>query len=94
MGIDKYNQACRAIVMRYSAEWQKTVTRVGRWIDFENDYKTMYPSYMESVWWVFSQLHQKGLVYRGFKVRTALAAARPHAAPRRTHAATAAAARR
>ena len=54
---------------RYSKEWEKTVTRLGRWIDFENDYKTMDPSFMESVWWVFSQLWAKGLVYKGFKVR-------------------------
>ena len=53
---------------RYSKEWEKTVTRLGRWIDFENDYKTMDPSFMESVWWVFSQLWAKGLVYKGFKV--------------------------
>jgi hypothetical protein len=45
-----------------------TVTRLGRWIDFENDYKTLNPSFMESVWWVFGQLWEKGLVYRGFKV--------------------------
>ena len=68
MGIDKYNDLCRNIVMRYSGEWQRIVKRVGRWIDFENDYKTMYPWFMESVWWVFSELFKKGFVYRGFKV--------------------------
>jgi len=68
MGIGAYNEACRAIVMRYSGEWEATVTRVGRWIDFQADYKTMSPEFMESVWWVFKQLHEKGLVYRGFKV--------------------------
>ncbi|KAK9085817.1 hypothetical protein Sjap_026228 [Stephania japonica] len=68
MGIDKYNEECRSIVTRYVAEWEKTVTRMGRWIDFKNDYKTMDIDYMESVWWVFSQLCEKGLVYRGFKV--------------------------
>ena len=68
MGIAKYNEACRGIVMRYSAEWERIVTRCGRWIDFQNDYKTMHLSYMESVWWVFKQLWEKGLVYRGFKV--------------------------
>ncbi len=53
------------------------MTRLGRWIDFENDYKTMDPSFMESVWWVFSQLWAKGLVYKGFKVwRTFLKTAR------------------
>lgn len=54
--------------MRYAGEWEKTVTRLGRWIDFKNDYKTMDASFMESVWWVFGQLWEKGLVYRGFKV--------------------------
>jgi isoleucyl-tRNA synthetase len=44
------------------------VHRLGRWIDFENDYKTLDPTFMESVWWVFQQLHEKGLVYKGFKV--------------------------
>ncbi|RNF08377.1 isoleucine--tRNA ligase [Trypanosoma rangeli] len=68
LGIDKYNDTCQSIVMRYSEEWRKTVTRMGRWIDFDNDYKTMYMSYMESVWWVFRQLWDKGLIYRGFKV--------------------------
>jgi len=68
MGIDKYNSECRGIVMRYSKEWEKTVKRVGRWIDFENDYKTMHVTFMETVWWVFKQLHDKGLIYRGFKV--------------------------
>ena len=70
MGIDKYNEECRAIVMRYAKEWEITVTRLGRWIDFENDYKTLNLSFMESVWWVFGQLWEKGLVYRGFKVRS------------------------
>lgn len=68
MGIAEYNRQCRAIVMRYSSEWESTVTRLGRWIDFKNDYKTMYPWFMESVWWVFKQLYNKGFVYRGFKV--------------------------
>lgn len=68
MGIDKYNEECRSIVTRYVGEWEKTVTRMGRWIDFKNDYKTMDLNYMESVWWVFGQLYEKGLVYRGFKV--------------------------
>lgn len=68
MGIDKYNAECRAIVMRYSAEWRKTVERLGRWIDFDNDYKTLNTPFMESVWWVFGQLWKKDLVYRGLKV--------------------------
>ncbi|KAJ2622290.1 isoleucine--tRNA ligase, partial [Coemansia sp. RSA 1694] len=68
MGIDNYNAECRAIVMRYASEWRSTVERLGRWIDFDNDYKTLDTSFMESVWWVFKQLHSKGLVYRGMKV--------------------------
>jgi isoleucyl-tRNA synthetase len=68
MGIAKYNEECRAIVMRYSSEWRETIDRLGRWIDFDNDYKTMHPTFMESVWWVFKQLHEKDAVYRGFRV--------------------------
>lgn len=68
MGIAAYNKECRSIVMRYASEWEKVVNRIGRWIDFENDYKTLYPSFMESVWWVFSELHKKGMVYRGYRV--------------------------
>eukprot|EP00668_Euglena_longa_P014268 GGOE01018247.1.p1 GENE.GGOE01018247.1~~GGOE01018247.1.p1 ORF type:complete len:1070 (+),score=313.51 GGOE01018247.1:91-3300(+) len=67
-GIANYNNACRSIVQKYAKEWETIVGRTGRWIDFENDYKTMNLSFMESVWWVFSQLHKKGLVYRGVKV--------------------------
>lgn len=68
MGIPAYNAECRAIVMRYQNEWKETVERMGRWIDFDGGYKTMNTSFMESVWWVFGQLYQKGLVYRGFRV--------------------------
>lgn len=68
MGVDKYNDTCRGIVTRYTKEWERTVTRLGRWIDFENDYKTMDPTFMESVWWVFKELFQKDLVYQGYKV--------------------------
>lgn len=68
MGIDNYNKECRAIVMRYSGEWRETIGRLGRWIDFDNDYKTLYPTFMESVWWAFAELFDKGLVYRGFRV--------------------------
>lgn len=68
MGVDKYNAECRGIVQRYTGEWEKTVTRLGRWIDFKNDYKTMDPQFMESVWWVFKTMFDKGLVYRGYKV--------------------------
>lgn len=68
MGVDKYNAECRGIVQRYTAEWRKQVTRLGRWIDFDNDYKTMDPQFMESVWWVFKTMFEKDLVYRGYKV--------------------------
>uniref|UniRef100_A0A7E4W0U0 Isoleucine--tRNA ligase, cytoplasmic n=1 Tax=Panagrellus redivivus TaxID=6233 RepID=A0A7E4W0U0_PANRE len=68
MGIANYNKECRAIVMRYATEWRITIERLGRWIDFDNDYKTLYPTFMESVWWVFSELVKKDLVYRGVKV--------------------------
>lgn len=66
-GIGKFNDACRASVLKYAEEWRKTVNRMGRWIDMENDYKTMDLNYMESVWWVFKSLHDKGLVYQGRK---------------------------
>lgn len=68
LGIDKFNQACRASIMAYDKEWKKTIRRLGRWVDFEHAYKTMDLSYMESVWWGFSQLHQKKLIYKGRKV--------------------------
>ncbi|KAL2821285.1 tRNA synthetases class I-domain-containing protein [Aspergillus cavernicola] len=68
LGIEKYNEECRAIVMRFASEWRETIERLGRWIDFDNDYKTMNTSFMESVWWVFKQLFDKGLVYKGFRV--------------------------
>ena len=68
LGVAGYNDECRAIVQRYVKEWRHTITRIGRWIDFDNDYKTMDAWYMESVWWVFKQLWDKGLIYQGVKV--------------------------
>ncbi|ODV81974.1 uncharacterized protein CANTADRAFT_44761 [Suhomyces tanzawaensis NRRL Y-17324] len=68
MGIDKYNAECRAIVMRYADEWRSTIKRLGRWIDMDNDYKTLYPEFMESVWWGFKELFKKDTVYRGLRV--------------------------
>ncbi|PWY66423.1 isoleucyl-tRNA synthetase,cytoplasmic [Aspergillus heteromorphus CBS 117.55] len=68
IGIEKYNEECRAIVMRFASEWRQTIERLGRWIDFDNDYKTMNMGFMESVWWVFKQLFDKDLVYRGYRV--------------------------
>ncbi|MBQ6674027.1 MAG: isoleucine--tRNA ligase [Spirochaetia bacterium] len=67
-GIAKFNESCRKIVLRYTGEWRKTVTRMGRWVDFDNDYKTMNPDYMESIWWVVKQLWDKGLAYEGFYI--------------------------
>ncbi len=67
-GIAKFNEECRSIVLRYTEEWKTTVNRMGRWVDFDKTYHTMDKSFMESVWWVFAQLYQKGLVYEGFKV--------------------------
>ncbi|CAN6194017.1 unnamed protein product [Urochloa humidicola] len=67
-GIGNYNEKCRSIVTKYVSEWEAVVKRTGRWIDFRNDYKTMDINFMESVWWVFAQLWEKDLVYKGFKV--------------------------
>ncbi|MEY3587610.1 MAG: isoleucyl-tRNA synthetase [Actinomycetota bacterium] len=67
-GIDKFNDACRTSVLRYTDEWRRYVTRQARWVDFDNDYKTLDPAYMESVMWAFRTLWDKGLVYEGFRV--------------------------
>ena len=67
-GIDKFNDACRTSVLRYTDEWQRYVTRQARWVDFANDYKTLDTPYMESVMWAFRTLWDKGLIYEGFRV--------------------------
>ncbi len=67
-GIAKFNEECRSIVLRYTGEWKKTVDRMGRWVDFGDTYRTMDMPFMESVWWVFSELWNQDLVYEGFKV--------------------------
>ncbi len=67
-GVSGYNQACRDIVQRYASQWRQTITRLGRWVDFDNDYKTMQPDFMESVWWVFKQIWDKDYIYHGTKV--------------------------
>ena len=67
-GVANFNEECRKIVLRYTSEWRTTIERIGRWVDFDNDYKTMDRSFMESVWWVFRQLWDKGLIYKGLKV--------------------------
>ncbi len=67
-GVDKFNEACRSIVLRYTSEWETVVTRMGRWVDFRRGYRTMDRNFMESVWWVFKALWDKGLVYEGYKI--------------------------
>jgi len=67
-GIDKFNDACRSSVLQYTDDWRAYVTRQARWVDFDNDYKTLDLSYMESVMWAFKTLWDKGLIYEGFRV--------------------------
>jgi isoleucyl-tRNA synthetase len=68
MGIEKFNEACQASVLKYTNEWRAYVTRQARWVDFDNDYKTLDPTFMESVIWAFKQLWDKGLAYEGNRV--------------------------
>jgi isoleucyl-tRNA synthetase len=68
LGIETFNAKCRESVLRYTDEWQAYVRRQARWVDFDHDYKTLDPDYMESVMWAFKQLYDKGLVYEGFRV--------------------------
>ena len=68
LGIAQFNQACRSEVMRLDSEWKSIIDRLGRWVDFDHNYKTMDKSFMESVWWGFKQLHDHGLIYQGKKV--------------------------
>ena len=68
MGIDAFNEACRASVLKYTQEWRAYVTRQARWVDFDHDYKTLDLGYMESVLWAFKQLWDKGLAYEGNRV--------------------------
>ena len=67
-GIDKFNEACRAQVQTNTENWEKITRKIGRWVDFENDYKTMDIDFMESVWWVFKELWEKELIYQDYKV--------------------------
>lgn len=67
IGIKKFNEAARKKVLIYASEWKKIIPRIGRWVDMENDYKTMDADYMESVLWVFKQLYQKNFIYEGYK---------------------------
>ena len=68
MGLTEFNSFCRTSVLRYTKEWEEYVTRQGRWVDFENDYKTLDLDFMESVLWAFKTLYDKGLIYKGFRV--------------------------
>jgi isoleucyl-tRNA synthetase len=68
LGVDVFNERCRSIVLRYTREWREVVTRMGRWVDFDHDYKTMDPAFMESIWWVFKALWEKGLIYEGHRI--------------------------
>ncbi|HVN82456.1 MAG TPA: isoleucine--tRNA ligase, partial [Terriglobia bacterium] len=68
LGVDVFNEKCRGIVLRYTREWRQIITRMGRWVDFDHDYKTMDKAYMESIWWVFKSLWDKGLIYEGNKI--------------------------
>ena len=68
LGVDRFNKVCRDNVLKFADEWGKTVKRMGRWVDFENSYKTMDTSYQESVWWALQQIWNKGLIYEDRKV--------------------------
>lgn len=66
-GIEQFNNACHSEVLTYAAEWETTINRIGRWVDMKNAYKTMDTPFMESLWWVFKTLYEKGLIYEGRK---------------------------
>ena len=67
IGVSKFNADCRASVFKYTKEWEQVMDRLGRWVDFENGYATLNNDYMESIWWAFRQIWDKGLVYKGYK---------------------------
>ncbi|NMA22085.1 MAG: isoleucine--tRNA ligase [Spirochaetales bacterium] len=67
-GVGKFNEECRSIVLRYTKEWEETINRMGRWVDWENGYRTMDTEYMESIWWVFKNLYEKGYIYEGYNI--------------------------
>lgn len=68
MGTEKFSESCRESIVKYASQWEETITRFGRWVDFKNCYRTMDKDFMESVWWVFKTLHDKNLIYQGLKV--------------------------
>jgi isoleucyl-tRNA synthetase len=67
-GVAAFNEQCRSMVLRYVNEWKATVRRMGRWVDFENGYKTMDAKFMESIWWVFKQLWEQGRIYKAYRI--------------------------
>lgn len=67
LGVGRFNDLCRGAVQRYTKEWREVVERMGRWVDMDNDYRTMDPEFMESIWWVFKKLHEQGFIYEGHK---------------------------
>ncbi len=67
LGVDKFNEACRSRVLGYVAEWEKVIRRLGRWADMKDPYRTMDLPYMESVWWTFKELWDRGLIYEGYR---------------------------
>ena len=69
ISIEEYNDACRASVMRYTEEWNDLTRRMGYWVDMDAPYVTYEPKYMESVWWLLSQLYEKGLIYKGYTIQ-------------------------
>jgi isoleucyl-tRNA synthetase len=68
IGIKTFNETCRSMVLQYVAEWRAMIRRIARWVDFDDSYKTMDADFMESVWWGFKQIYDKGLIYEGRKV--------------------------
>ncbi|GIV59081.1 MAG: isoleucine--tRNA ligase [Rhodothermaceae bacterium] len=68
-GIEKYNAACRESVLRYKAQWDELTTRMGYWVDLEHPYITFETKYIETVWWLIKQIHEKGLLYKGYKIQ-------------------------
>jgi isoleucyl-tRNA synthetase len=68
IGIEVFNQKCRDLVLKYDSEWRKTIERIGRWVDMNNQYRTMDSDYMESVWWGLSKLWQKNLIYKDYRI--------------------------
>jgi len=67
IGVDKFNETCRQSVLTYAEEWKKVIERFGRWVDMDNAYRTMDPDYMETIWWVFKELWDRGLIYEDYK---------------------------